>query len=38
MKYLDLDSCHIEKVIIATDSDDEFEKYIELLDKYKETT
>ena len=38
MKYLDLDSCHIEKIIIVTDNDDEFEKYIELLDKYKETT
>lgn len=38
MKYLDREECHIEKIIITTDVDDDFEEYINILDKYKETT
>ena len=38
MKYLDKDNCHLEKVIIAAEKDEDFEEYLNILEKYKETT
>lgn len=38
MDYLDRDTNHIEKIIIAADKDDDFEEYVSILDNYKETT
>ena len=37
MKYLDKENCHLEKVIIATEKDEDFEEYINILEQYKET-